>query len=457
MLAFVGVSWATQQVTQLVQVADQWNLMVARLKLATAGQREFVIAQGELFAIAQRIGVPLAEVSTLYGKLQQAVRQLGGEQKTALSLTESISQALRISGASASEAQSSLLQFGQALASGVLRGEEFNSVVENSPRLAQALADGLNVPIGRLRKLAEQGQLTADVVVNALMSQKDKLAAEYAQLPVTVGTAFERVKNAFAQWIAKVDESTGITQKLATALDWLAPTRDGDGLAQGHRRDRPGGVDLPTDPGTDHGVATGRHGGGYGGCVHGGGMEHRQPFNVGGGGVRRLAEDVVCGAGGRTDRLGDRHLVVGEVRSGAQGRHRHGPGAGKRHGDPEILLGALCGDLHQRHHCGGHAAPRGTAAADERDLRRDVRRCVRGWAGRAASGDDGSRQRRGNGAAAGSRPPGHAGSGRSRHRSHRCHPQQAQESDHRNRAGGGPRRSKGRHRRSRDHRGLSGA
>ena len=222
LLAFVGVSWATQQVTQLVQVADQWNLMVARLKLATAGQREFVIAQGELFAIAQRIGVPLAEVSTLYGKLQQAVRQLGGEQKTALSLTESISQALKISGASASEAQSSLLQFGQALASGVLRGEEFNSVVENSPRLAQALADGLNVPIGRLRKLAEQGQLTADVVVNALMSQKDKLAAEYAQLPVTVGTAFERLKNAFAQWIAKVDESTGITQKLATALDWLA-------------------------------------------------------------------------------------------------------------------------------------------------------------------------------------------------------------------------------------------
>jgi tape measure domain-containing protein len=222
LLAFVGVSWATQQVTQLVQVADQWNLMVARLKLATAGQREFVIAHGELFAIAQRIGVPLAEVSTLYGKLQQAVRQLGGEQKTALSLTESISQALRISGASASEAQSSLLQFGQALASGVLRGEEFNSVVENSPRLAQALADGLNVPIGRLRKLAEQGQLTADVVVNALMSQKDKLAAEYAQLPVTVGTAFERLKNAFAQWIAKVDESSGITRKLATALDWLA-------------------------------------------------------------------------------------------------------------------------------------------------------------------------------------------------------------------------------------------
>jgi tape measure domain-containing protein len=151
---------------------------------------------------------------------------LGGEQKDALTITESISQALRLSGASATEAQSSLLQFGQALASGVLRGEEFNSVVENSPRLAQALADGLNVPIGRLRKLAEEGRLTADVVVNALMSQKDKLASEYAQLPQTVSQAFERLRNAFGQWINRVDESTGLTKKLAEALTFLANNLD---------------------------------------------------------------------------------------------------------------------------------------------------------------------------------------------------------------------------------------
>jgi tape measure domain-containing protein len=183
LLAFLSISWAAGKVQEIVQIADAWNMMGARLKLATAGQNEFVTAQKALFEIAQRIGVPIAEVSTLYGKLQQAVRMLGGEQKDALTITESISQALRLSGASATEAQSSLLQFGQALASGVLRGEEFNSVVESSPRLAQALADGLNVPIGRLRKLAEEGRLTADVVVNALMCQKDKLAAEYAQLP----------------------------------------------------------------------------------------------------------------------------------------------------------------------------------------------------------------------------------------------------------------------------------
>ncbi|CAG0982940.1 hypothetical protein BURK2_01950 [Burkholderiales bacterium] len=226
LLAFLSISWAAGKVQEIVQIADAWNMMSARLKLATAGQREFTTAQAALFDIAQRIGVPIQETATLYGKLQQAVRMLGGEQKDALTITESISQALRLSGASATEAQSSLLQFGQALASGVLRGEEFNSVVENSPRLAQALADGLNVPIGRLRKLAEEGRLTADVVVNALMSQKDKLASEYAQLPQTVSQAFERLRNAFGQWINRVDESTGLTKKLAEALTFLANNLD---------------------------------------------------------------------------------------------------------------------------------------------------------------------------------------------------------------------------------------
>ncbi len=222
LLAFLSINWAAGKVQEIVQIADAWNMMSARLKLATIGHNEFATAQKALFDIAQRIGVPIQETTTLYGKLQQAVRMLGGEQKDALSITESISQALRISGASATEAQSSLLQFGQALASGVLRGEEFNSVVENSPRLAQALADGLNVPIGRLRKLAEEGRLTADVVVNALLSQKDKLAAEYTQLPQTVSQAFQRLQNAFGQWVSQVDASTGITKKLADAMTWLA-------------------------------------------------------------------------------------------------------------------------------------------------------------------------------------------------------------------------------------------
>lgn len=226
LVAFLAAFEFAGRLREVIEMADAWNQMGARLKLATAGANEYKVAQAALFEIAQRMGVPLQETTALYGKLQQSVRMLGGEQKDALTITESISQALRISGASATEAQSSLLQFGQALAAGVLRGEEFNSVVENSPRLAQALADGLNVPIGRLRKLAEEGRLTADVVVNALLSQKDKLAAEYASMPATVSQSIERVRNAFGQWVQKMDESTGMTKKLSEALTWLAQNMD---------------------------------------------------------------------------------------------------------------------------------------------------------------------------------------------------------------------------------------
>lgn len=108
---FLSINWAADKVQEIVQIADAWNMMSARLKLATAGQREYAVAQKELFDIAQRIGVPIQETATLYGKLQQAVRMLGGEQEDALTITESISQALRLSGASATEAQSSLLQW----------------------------------------------------------------------------------------------------------------------------------------------------------------------------------------------------------------------------------------------------------------------------------------------------------------------------------------------------------
>ncbi|MGD7248070.1 tape measure protein, partial [Ralstonia pseudosolanacearum] len=84
LLAFLSINWVAGKVQEAVQVADAWNMMAARLKLATAGQREFTTAQTALFDIAQRIGVPIQETATLYGKLQQAVRMLGGEQKEAL-------------------------------------------------------------------------------------------------------------------------------------------------------------------------------------------------------------------------------------------------------------------------------------------------------------------------------------------------------------------------------------
>ena len=289
--------------------------MGARLKLATIGQQEYTTAQRALFDIAQRIGVPIQETATLYGKLQQAVRMLGAEQKNALTITESISQALRLSGATATEAQSSLLQFGQALAAGVLRGEEFNSVVENSPRLALALANGLNVPIGRLRKLAEEGRLTADVVVNALLSQKDKLASEYAQLPQTVSQALQRLQNAFGQWVSQVDAATGTSKKLADALTWLSTNLDT--VMRWLKTLQEVGLAVLVYrllPGAHHGLADRRCGRRHGRGGHVGRLGHRQSIGERCGGQCRCTKDRLWRTRGLCRGLGDRYLAVREIR-----------------------------------------------------------------------------------------------------------------------------------------------
>src|SRR5690606_17759855 len=104
-------------------------------------------------------------------------------------------------GSSASEANSSVRQFSQAMASGVLRGDEFNSIMENSPRLARALADGLNVPVGALRKMAEEGELTSDRVVAAIESQSEVIEREFQKVPLTVSRATQKVRNALLKLV----------------------------------------------------------------------------------------------------------------------------------------------------------------------------------------------------------------------------------------------------------------
>jgi tape measure domain-containing protein len=219
---YLSFSVAVQGGEKFVELADRAAQLAARLKLATRDQQEFTAAQAGLARIAQETRTGLESLVALYAKTQASIRALGGSQKDSLDLTRALSEAFQVSGASSSESAAGMQQLSQALASGVLRGDEFNSVMENAPRVAQALADGLNVPIGQLRKMAEAGQLTADTVVQALLSQKDRLAAEYAQLPVTVSGAFVQLENAALQYAGSLNESFGVTQKFAGAIQTIA-------------------------------------------------------------------------------------------------------------------------------------------------------------------------------------------------------------------------------------------
>jgi tape measure domain-containing protein len=223
LFSFIAIK---EGIENLVVLSDKFANLSARIKLATSSEQEFNTAQGELFNIAQRSRTALDTVVGLYAKVQIGVKNLGGTQKQSFDTTEAITRAFKISGASASESAGGIQQLTQSLASGLLRGEEFNSVMENGPRVAQALADGLGVPVAALRKMAEAGELTSERVINALLSQKDKLAAEYAILPQTVSGAWQQLENQFLKYIGKSQEAKDATAGIADSIGFVTDHLD---------------------------------------------------------------------------------------------------------------------------------------------------------------------------------------------------------------------------------------
>ena len=211
---------------QLIAQADAMKQFEGRLKLATDGTVSFRIAMQDVRRIADDTGQGLRDVGTLYGRLATALKPLGASQQQTAEITETVALALKVSGATAAESASAILQLSQAFASGVLRGEEFNAVNEAAPRLMKALADGLGVPVGALRKMASDGEITAEVMARVLPQSLAKLREEAAQLPPTVEQAGQRLKNAFAVVVSEWDKTHNATGRLAAGLDALAKNMD---------------------------------------------------------------------------------------------------------------------------------------------------------------------------------------------------------------------------------------
>lgn len=181
---------ATSAFSAYARASDSVKKMDAQLKLATKSQDEFNYAQTATREIAFRSQAPLEDVVSLYARLSPAMAAMGRGQGDAVKVIDAVTQSLRISGATASETSSTITQFSQALGSGVLRGEEFNSLAENSPRLLRALAEGLAVPTGALRQMASDGKLTAETITNVLVKALPQLQQEASVLPETVGGQF---------------------------------------------------------------------------------------------------------------------------------------------------------------------------------------------------------------------------------------------------------------------------
>ncbi|MDO8251398.1 MAG: tape measure protein [Rhodoferax sp.] len=204
----------------LIEKSDAFTKMNAQLKLATDSSRELAIAQADVKRIAQEAQADIGAVAMLYAKVTSSTKELGLAQKTVADITRTVSLALKVSGASAGESGSAIMQLGQAFASGVLRGDEFNSVNEAAPRLMKALADGIGVPVGQLRAMAEAGKLTSEVLANALPKALKDLEAEAKQIQ-TISGAFQELKNEVMLFIGEQTTASGAVQVVAGSISAL--------------------------------------------------------------------------------------------------------------------------------------------------------------------------------------------------------------------------------------------
>lgn len=207
---------------KIVGLADQAALIQARLKDVAGSFEAANAAQAQLYASSQKLQVGYADLAGSFAKMLPAVQAMGGGSNEAIRLAEILSTTARLAGASTDEASSSAQQFAQALASGVLQGDELKSILENNSTLARTLAQGLGVSVGELRKLGSEGKLTSDKVAQALLGQYDEIQARSAELPATVGGSWTQVSNAFQNFVSRMNEGTGAFAVLSAVLSTLS-------------------------------------------------------------------------------------------------------------------------------------------------------------------------------------------------------------------------------------------
>ncbi len=182
-------------VSAVAGYADAWTDLSNKLANSIRQNERLVDVTERVFDISQRTRSSLNGTATLYARLERGTREYNTSAADLAKLTTIINQGFVVSGATAQEAENAIIQLSQGIASGVLRGEEFNSVAEQGSRLMVALADSLGVGIGELRKMAAEGKLTTDVVVNGLLSQGNSIGKEFANTTATMSQSIQAAGN----------------------------------------------------------------------------------------------------------------------------------------------------------------------------------------------------------------------------------------------------------------------
>lgn len=215
--------------SMVASYSEAWTELNNKLSNSVRASESLIDVTQRVFDISQATRSSLDATATLYARLERGTREYNTSAVDLAKLTTIINQGFIVSGATAQEAENAIIQLSQGIASGVLRGEEFNSVAEQGSRLMVALADSMGVGIGQLRKMAAEGKLTTDVVVKGLLSQGDAIGKEFAKTTRTMSQAFQEAGNNLTKFLG---ENTTIKTSINVFSDAvIAVSRNLDAMA----------------------------------------------------------------------------------------------------------------------------------------------------------------------------------------------------------------------------------
>lgn len=223
-MAALGVGFGAKE---LADIADEYSNMAGRINIAVGETGNFEGAMQGVKDVALATNSNLSATTQLFTKINDAGKELGMTQEQSLDLTKTITQAIQLGGGAASSNEAAIIQLTQALQSGVLRGDEFNSIMEQAPGISKALAASLGVTTGELRGMAAEGKLSAQTVISALQEQSAAIESDYEKLPLTIGKALQKIQTQWAILIGEFDQDNGASSKVA---EWLSALGDSMGM-----------------------------------------------------------------------------------------------------------------------------------------------------------------------------------------------------------------------------------
>lgn len=211
-----------QIVSSLKAQADHYTELSNKIKLVSDSEKQHAQAMAAVFDISMKTAQSTQAVSAVYQSFAQNAKELGISQRQVVDVTETISKAVAISGASAAEAQNALTQFGQVLLMGKFRAQEYNSVMTQTPAVMQAIARGLGVTMAQLKAMSDDGKLTTEKIISGLERSKASVDELYGKTSTTVSASLQNLSTATEKWVGKLDSSLGATEAVASAINVLA-------------------------------------------------------------------------------------------------------------------------------------------------------------------------------------------------------------------------------------------